>query len=50
MIRFGSVLRMSVRRPRFVEVLNDESTLASGIISVVIAKATSGLNLVIFNY
>ena len=34
MIRFGSVLRMSVRRPLFVEVLNDGSTLASGIISV----------------
>ena len=48
MIRFGSVLRMSVRRPLFVEVLNDGSTLASGIILVVIAKATSDLNLVSF--
>ncbi len=34
MIRFGSVLRMSVRRPLFVEVLNDGSTLTGGIISV----------------
>ena len=48
MIRFGSVLRMSVRRPLFVGVLNGGSTLASGIISVVVAKATSGLNLVSF--
>ena len=48
MIRFGSVLRMSVRRPLFVEVLNDGSTLTGGIISVVVAKATSGLNLVSF--
>ena len=34
MIRFGSVLRMSVRRPLFVGVLNGGSTLTGGIILV----------------
>ena len=34
MIRFGSVLRMSVRSPLFVGMLNDGSTLTGGIILV----------------
>ncbi len=46
MIRFGSVLRMSVRRPLFVGVLYDGSTLTGGIISVVVTKAKNGRKLI----
>jgi hypothetical protein len=46
MIRFGSVLRMSVRRPPFCS----GSTLAGGIFQSVVTKAKNGRKLIVFNY